>query len=183
MNDLNTNSLLLHACCGPCSTWVWQQLAKEYPVVTAFFYNPNIQPIEEFEKRLLSMQKVANYLGGTVLIDHSGREVWLDRVSKYAKQTEGGYRCHVCISIRLEKTFETAKKENYKTVTTTLSVSRHKNSKMIMEIGNKLADKFGIEFLSRDFKKKNGYAISQNFAKEWNLYMQQYCGCLFSRNP
>lgn len=173
--------ILLHACCGPCSTHVWQELLLDYDTVTPFFYNPNIQPQPEYEMRLHAMDILSQKLGKPFLFDNTGKKEWALLTKTSSLEPEGGERCRFCIKFRLEQTIKKAKIMNYDAVTTTLTVSRHKNSAMIFELGSQLSHQYQIPFLEIDFKKKNGTAISNRLAKEWGLYRQIYCGCLYSK--
>lgn len=178
---MNTASkLLLHVCCGPCSTHVWPELFKRYQEVTAFFFNPNIQPENEYQLRLEAMREVASRIGAPLIVDDSGAEDWSHRVAEHLSEPEGGQRCRNCIGYRLTQTFIKAKELGYGAVTTTLTVSRHKNSRMILALGRELGERFDIPFFDQDFKKMNGTLFSDRQAREWGLYRQTYCGCLSS---
>lgn len=178
---MSGNKLLLHACCGPCSTHVWQQLLSEFDTVTAYFFNPNIQPKQEYQLRLTAMNTVSERLGQALITDKSGYTEWKDRTKELKSEPEGGKRCFECIHLRLKQTFEAANRLGFQTVSSTLTVSRHKNSKIILSIGHELSNQYGISFYNQDFKKKNGNYLSDKLAKEWGLYRQNYCGCLFSK--
>lgn len=179
--EMHGEKVLLHACCGPCSTQVWQLLRQEFQKVDAFFYNPNIQPEEEYRHRLEAMFSVAERLNAHLIHDDSGQTEWMSVTSPFSEAPEGGERCAACFRHRLRKTCETARKLGYQYITTTLTVSRHKRSQTIIHIGRELSREYGIHFLDRDFKKKDGSLHSDRLAREWNLYRQNYCGCLYSR--
>lgn len=170
--------LLLHCCCGPCSTAVIERLSGDYEI-TLFYYNPNIEPVSELEKRAEELEKVARYFNIPVIIDNSVIDF-----QQYAKgmehMKEGDIRCEVCFDIRLSKTAEFAKNNGFDAFCTTLTVSPYKNAEKINNIGNKIAKKYQIEFLTEDFKKKNGYLRSIILSKELGLYRQNYCGCKYS---
>ncbi len=177
-------TLLLHVCCAPCSSAVLEIL-KDYFNITIFFYNPNIAPKDEFDyrleelKRLLREMKLAD-------IDIISPEYNSEEFEKIAKglesELEGGPRCKLCYDLRLRATANTAKVGNFDYFTTTLTVSPYKNAQALNEIGAKLENEFGIKYLYSDFKKKEGYKRSCELSKEYNLYRQNYCGCIHSKN-
>lgn len=181
-------AVLLHSCCGPCSTSVIERLAPDYDV-TVFFYNPCITDQEEYEKRRESQIKFIEQfnqkLGGLQKIhfiegDYKVEE-YFQLASPYSNEPEGGARCTVCFEMRLRETAKTAKKKGYGLFATTLTVSPHKNYPLISEIGNRLAQEEGLEFLDMDFKKKAGFQRSIQLSKEYGLYRQNYCGCEYSK--
>ena len=175
-------SILLHSCCGPCSSYVINTLMNFFNVYI-FFYNPNIYPEEEYIKRrkeqlrLLSFNEFKSV--GFIDIIYSHKD-FLEKVYGYEKDFEGGERCSICFKMRLEKTAKMAKKLNLDYFSTTLTVSPHKNAKQINAIGEYLSKKFSLDFLFSDFKKKDGYKKSIELSKKYNLYRQNYCGCEFS---
>lgn len=175
--------LLLHSCCGPCSSSVLQQLCQHFEV-TVLFYNPNIMPQAEYAKRFAEQKKVIDILDFPVSILEIDYDVgyFLDKIKGLEKEPEGGARCQKCIELRLRKTAEIAAREKFDFFCTTLSVSPHKDVLFINEAGTKLAKEFGVSFLPSDFKKRNGYLNSTLFCKEHNIYRQNYCGCIFSKN-
>lgn len=169
--------LLLHCCCAPCSSAVIEKL-KNYFDITFYFYNPSIFPQEEYEKRAKEFEKLnikivkANY-------DHSH---FLDLIEGKENEKEGGKRCQICIADRLNQSFQYAVRNNYDVITTTLSISPHKDAEFINILGEQLEQKYGIKFLHSDFKKQNGYLRSIQICKDLNIYRQEYCGCEFSLN-
>ena len=175
--------LLLHSCCGPCSTSVLELLNK-YFEVDVYYYNPNIYPEEEYILRKENQEKVINKLRKNINFIEGEYEplVYEEKVFGLEEEKEGGLRCKECISLRMEKASIYAKENNYDFFTTTLSVSPHKNSKMINEIGCSLEEKYNIPYLYSDFKKKDGYKRSIELSKEFNIYRQDYCGCKYSKN-
>ncbi len=192
------HKLLLHSCCGPCSTSVIERLVSGYDV-TVFFYNPNIDPREEYERRLASQIKFIESFNQSrkametekgVLTFHQVeflegeyRPEAFDEIAQgFDNEPEGGQRCVECFRLRLEKTAQTAKWAGFPIFTTTLTVSPHKDYDVITEIGLYLGKKYGVEYLATDFKKKNGYLRSIELSKEYGLYRQHYCGCKYS-NP
>lgn len=185
------NRLLLHSCCGPCSTACIERLIGEYKI-TVFFYNPNITDREEYELRKENQIKFINMYNAKLSDSDSGDRVefiegeYLPeefyRVSKgLENEPEGGKRCTECFSLRMERTAQAAIKTGNGIFGTTLTVSPHKNYNLISAIGCELADKYGLEFLDMDFKKKAGFQRSIQMSKEYGLYRQNYCGCKFSK--
>lgn len=167
--------LLLHCCCAPCSTAVIEKL-KNYFEITYFFYNPNIFPESEFEKRKAEFKK----LGVNVVDIGYNHQDFVDVASKYQNEPEGGFRCKICIAERLDKTFNYAVANNFDIVTTTLSISPHKDAEYINQLGEMNEKKYGVKYLHADFKKENGYLRSTQICKEKDIYRQDYCGCEFS---
>ena len=174
--------MLLHSCCGPCSTSVIDRLKEEYDL-TIFYYNPNIYPREEYQKRLAEQQKYVSLIGLDIVVvdgkyddnaDFEGHCVGLEN------EKEGGARCSVCFAYRLDKTAQYAKQNGYDIFATTLTVSPHKNAKVINDIGLKIAQKYNIEYLVADFKKQDGYLKSIRLSQKYSLYRQNYCGCKYS---
>ena len=180
ISDLTSNKLLLHSCCGPCSTSVIERL-KPYFDITILYYNPNIEPVEEYIKRKAEQIKLLKTLNIKYYeIDYLNEE-FKSKITGYESEPENGFRCHLCYELRLEKTAMIAKKEEFDYFGTTLTVSPYKNSKIINEIGMNLAKKYDIKYLISDFKKEEGYKRSIELSKKYNLYRQDYCGCLFGR--
>ncbi len=176
--------LLLHSCCAPCSSLCLERLV-EYFNVDIFYYNPNITEIEEYQKRLAEQQRFVNevYKGGVKVLDigHNSEE-FLAVVKGLEDLPERSTRCYECYKLRLLKTAEFARDNGYDYFTTTLSVSPHKNSTWLNEIGYSLENIYGIKFLPADFKKENGYLRSIELSNKYNLYRQDFCGCIFSRD-
>ena len=171
--------LLLHTCCAPCSTHVIEVLKSQYDL-TILYYNPNIFPKEEYDKRLGEQIKYGEIAGVKVLTVEYDEDEFLSQVKGLELEKEGGKRCDVCFELRLRKTAQLCKKLGFDIFTTSLSVSPHKNSNKINEIGQKLAEEYGVEFLAESFKKKDGYLNSIRLSKQYDLYRQNYCGCRFS---
>ncbi len=176
--------LLLHSCCGPCSSYVITYL-KDYFDITILYYNPNIEPKEEYIKRKNEQIKLIDELKYDNLhimdIDYDNNS-FKDVVVGHENDKEGGERCHICYRLRLDKVAKIAKENIFDYFCTTLTVSPYKNSYIINEIGYDLEKKYNIKWLVSDFKKKDGYKKSIMLSKEYNLYRQNYCGCLFSKN-
>lgn len=174
-------SLLLHACCAPCSSYCIEYLHKYFDI-TLFFYNPNIFPAEEYAHRVNELKRLVTEMGLSIPV----LEAENDTESFYALAKgrenirEGGARCFDCYRLRLKKTAQLAKEKGFDYFTTTLSVSPLKNSKKLREIGLELEGEYGVKNLPSDFKKKEGYKRSIELSKKYNLYRQNYCGCEYS---
>ena len=171
--------LLLHSCCGPCSSYVLEYLS-DYFDITLFFYNPNIQPAEEYEKRLSAQKQLlerAKYKNPVAfLAGEYEPQRFFEAVKGLENCREGGARCEKCFELRLSKAAEIAKKGGFDYFATTLTVSPHKNAVLINEIGHIYQN-----YLPSDFKKREGYKRSIILSKEYELYRQGYCGCIFSK--
>lgn len=183
-NQGKTPTLLLHSCCGPCSSYVLEYLSK-YFKITVYYYNPNMDTKEEFLKRLHEQIKVINKLPSINKIkliegDYEP-DIYLNYIKGLEQELEGGNRCHKCYLLRLEETAKIAKKMKFDYFCTTLTVSPYKNAKVINDLGNYLEKKYKVSYLYSDFKKKNGYKRSIELSKEFDLYRQNYCGCIFSK--
>ncbi len=172
-------NILLHSCCAPCSTYVIQQLSEQYRV-TALFYNPNIQPQREYEKRLDAMHTLCDITGTELIIADYEVPEWEACSKGLEKEPEGGRRCTVCFEMRLKKTAEIAASNGFIHFTTTLSVSPHKDAECINAIGTELAHRGDMQFLRSDFKKDGGFQKSCELSRTYGLYRQNYCGCLCS---
>lgn len=180
-------SLLLHSCCGPCSTAVVERLAPDFDI-TVFFYNPNITDEEEYRKRketqIEFLSKYSNdpsnpYKIGFMEGEYE-RSRYFERCRGLEKEPEGGRRCRECFLMRLEKTAQMASLLGYDLFTTTLTVSPHKDYGAVSHIGKTLSVSYGVGFLDRDFKKKDGFRRSVELSKKYGLYRQDYCGCVFA---
>ena len=169
--------LLLHCCCAPCSSAVIEKIAK-YFEVTYLYYNPNIYPIEEFELRKVEFKK----LGIQVVDLGYNHQTFLNLVKGLENEPEGGARCRVCIAERMDVAFKYAKENGFDYVTTTLSISPHKDADYINKLGENLQNKYAIKYLYADFKKENGYLRSIEICKEKGIYRQDYCGCEFAKD-
>jgi hypothetical protein len=178
---LNTKQkLLLHICCVGCGVYVSQILKQDYDVIL-FFYNPNIWPKEEYEKRMEEAEKISKQFNLELIKGEHEHDKWLEAVRGHEADPEKGERCLICYEFRLQAAAAMAKKLNCDYLTTTLTTSPHKNAVAINEIGKKLAAENSLKFLSQDFKKQDGFKKSAALARELNLYRQNYCGCEFSR--
>ncbi len=177
-------SILLHSCCAPCSSHVIDTLTN-YFNITILYYNPNIEPLEEYEKRKQEEIRFINeYPAKNQLnimdCDHENNK-YHETIKGLEQEREGGARCIKCYFLRLEKTAMLAKRSNFDYFATTLTVSPLKNSAKLNEIGEYLSEKYDIKYLYSDFKKKEGYKHSIEMAKEYDLYRQDYCGCIYSK--
>ena len=180
--------VLLHSCCGPCSTAVIERLLPDYKV-TVFFYNPNITDRDEYEKRKANQIKFIEAFNQEVpeedkVVFIEGEylpEDFFDVAEGLEDCPEGGERCTECFKLRLDRTAKAALVMGYPLFGTTLTVSPHKNYQLISAIGTELGDVYGLEFLDMDFKKKAGFQRSIELSKKYELYRQNYCGCEFSK--
>ena len=175
-------SLLLHACCAPCSSYCIEYLNEHFDI-TLFFYNPNIYPHEEYDYRVSELKRLVREMGLDIPVLETGNDTESFYALAKGKETvrEGGARCFDCYRLRLEKTALLAKEKGFDYFTTTLSISPLKNSAKLREIGLELEKKYGVRNLPSDFKKKEGYKRSIELSKKYNLYRQNYCGCEYSR--
>lgn len=177
--------LLLHACCGPCSSAVLEQLSQ-YFEITILYYNPNIWPAEEYHRREEELERFvaqAHPLGVTVVEDRYDPQEFYDAARGLEDEPERGQRCTACYRLRMRRAAQYAAEYGFDWFTTTLSISPHKDAVRINQIGQELAVEFGVPHLPSDFKKKNGYLRSLQLSAEYGLYRQDYCGCVFSARP
>lgn len=176
--------LLLHACCGPCSSSVLEKLA-DYFEITIYYYNPNISPYEEYQKRVSEIKRFINELETKNPIHFMEGKYDPESFDMIAKgledEPEGGARCSKCYHLRLKETASVAKKYNFDYFTTTLSVSPYKNAEKLNKIGRVLEKEYDVWYLVSDFKKKDGYKRSIELSKQYDLYRQDYCGCIYSK--
>ncbi|MCR5481476.1 MAG: epoxyqueuosine reductase QueH [Clostridia bacterium] len=181
--------VLLHSCCGPCSTSVIERLLPDYNI-TVFFFNPNITDSEEYEKRKQTqIEFLEKYSRDHVLAESVGfiegeydPQAFFEAVRGLENEREGGKRCVVCERMRLERTAVEAEKRGFDIFATTLTVSPHKNYEAITMIGTELAIKHGLSYLDIDFKKRAGFQRSVELSKAYNLYRQNFCGCIYSKH-
>ena len=177
-------TLLLHSCCAPCSSYVLETLAN-YFKITILYYNPNIYPEEEYLKRKEEEKRFikkfsSKYKIGFMDCDYDNNS-FLEIVKGLEQLKEGEKRCYLCYQLRMSKTVILAKENKFDYFTTTLSISPYKNSTWINEIGRKLEGQYNVKYLPNDFKKKNGYKRSIELSSIYNLYRQDYCGCVYSK--
>ena len=176
--------LLLHSCCAPCSSYVIEYLSQ-YFEITVFYYNPNISMEEEYKKRVAEQQRFikefpAKHKVSFIEGDYD-TSVFYNTVKGYEKCKEGGERCFLCYELRLRETARRAVAGEFDYFTTTLTISPLKKSVKLNEIGYNLGMEYGVGYLLSDFKKKEGYKRSRELSKEYDLYRQNYCGCIYSR--
>lgn len=176
--------LLLHSCCAPCSSYVLEYLSDFFDI-TVLYYNPNISPIEEYEHRKEEQIRLINEKKWKIPVkfmdcDYNS-DAFENVVKGLEKEPEGGRRCEKCFVLRLEKTAELAKQNNFDYFVTTLSVSPLKDAQLLNEIGQTLSEKYDIKYLPSDFKKREGYKRTIELSKEFDLYRQNFCGCVYSK--
>ena len=178
--------LLIHACCGPCSSYVIEYLSNYFDI-TIYYYNPNIYPTNEFLRRYDELEKFIKEFNEKNKIeiklnavDYETKEFY-EAIRGLEHMGEKSRRCYNCYKLRMTKSAKYAKENDFDYFTTTLSISPYKNANWINEIGKKLEEKIGIKYLYSDFKKKDGYKRSLELSKEYNLYRQEYCGCVYSK--
>lgn len=176
-------SLLLHSCCAPCSSYVLEYLSQFFKI-TIFYYNPNIYPDEEFQKRAEEQIKFVKSLKSlnpiSVVVGEYEKKRFYEVVRGLEKEPEGGARCHACFRLRLEESAKMAKAKGFDYFTTTLSISPLKDAAKLNDIGESVGSMYGVKYLPSDFKKKGGYQRSVQLSREYGLYRQKYCGCVFS---
>ena len=175
---------MLHACCAPCASYVLEYLSDFFEI-TLFYYNPNISPESEYDVRLRELEKLCLELpdakGIKILPCEYNDADFYSAVRGMENLPEGDNRCRICYELRLRKTAETAKTYGFDFFTTTLSISPYKNAAWLNEIGESLMKEFSVNYLFSDFKKKNGYKRSIELSAQYNLYRQNFCGCVYSK--
>ncbi|OGV99795.1 MAG: hypothetical protein A3I04_07740 [Nitrospinae bacterium RIFCSPLOWO2_02_FULL_39_110] len=171
--------LLLHICCAPCSAHVIDLLKVDFEL-SAYFYDPNIHPEDEYLFRLEEMRRFSRQTGLPFIPAEYDPDRWFKLTRGHENDKEGGERCEICFKMRLERAVQFAKENNYNYFATVLTISPHKNATVINRIGLELSEKYGIKFYTADFKKKDGFKFSLQKSKEYGLKRQNYCGCIFS---
>lgn len=176
--------LFLHSCCAPCSSYTLEYLSNYFDI-TVYYFNPNISPKAEFDKRYAEQKRLIEALPSKhpikLVCGEYDYNDFLKMAKGYEDVPEGGERCFRCYRMRLESTAKLAKEQGFDYFCTTLSISPLKNSQKINEIGYEVAEKYGIKWLPSDFKKKEGYKRSIELSREYQLYRQNFCGCVFSK--
>lgn len=176
--------LFLHSCCAPCSSYTLEYLSNYFDI-TVYYFNPNISPKAEFDKRYAEQKRLIEALPSKhpikLVCGEYDYNDFLEIAKGYEDVPEGGERCFRCYRMRLESTAKLAKEQEFDYFCTTLSISPLKNSQKINEIGYEVAEKYGIKWLPSDFKKKEGYKRSIELSREYQLYRQNFCGCIFSK--
>lgn len=177
-------TLLLHSCCAPCSSYCLSYLA-DYFKITIYYYNPNISPVEEYNKRVEEQKRLINELPVKYKVSFMEGTYEPDKFFEMAKGLEdvpeGGERCFKCYEMRQREAAIYASENDFDFFTTTLSISPHKNAAKLNEIGLNLEREYGIRYLVSDFKKKGGYLKSIEYSRQYDLYRQNYCGCIYSK--
>lgn len=175
--DIKSKKLLLHACCGPCSLGAIEPLLADGALVSLFFYNPCIMD-GEFERRLVAMRSVAERYGLELIVPPHDYSRYLEYAAPHSAEREGGERCALCMDDRLRASARYAAEHGFDMYSTTLTVSPHKNSKLIFALANACTE--GVPFLARDFKKRDGFLRSTRLSQELGIYRQSFCGCEYS---
>lgn len=174
-------TLLLHSCCAPCSSYCLQEV-RRFMRTTVFYYNPNLDSEEEYLRRKSEQIRFLRETGWAEWLDCDYRNEDFSAAAKGMEDCrEGGARCAACFRLRLGETAKTAKENGFDCFATTLTVSPLKNAALINEIGFALQEEYGVTYLPTDFKKRNGYLQSVSLSKEYGLYRQDYCGCVYSK--
>lgn len=177
-------TLLLHSCCAPCSSYVLQYLSQYFRILL-FYYNPNISPAEEYQKRIGELKRLLSEMGleeRVTLIEGAYEpQRFFEAVKGLEHLPEGGARCALCFRLRLTEAAKQAARLGADYLCTTLSISPHKNAPLLNEIGAQAALAYGVRWLPSDFKKKGGYQTSILLSRQYDLYRQNYCGCIFSK--
>lgn len=171
--------MLLHTCCANCAAYPLTLLGIDFDI-TLFYYNPNIYPEEEYLLRLKDIRKLSEISGVPLIIGKYESVKWFETARHLASEPEGGKRCRICFDMRLEKTADTAKDRCLDIFSTTLSISPHKSSKTINELGRAVSNRSGIDFYDGDLKKKDGFKKTMDISRDYGFYHQNYCGCLYS---
>jgi len=179
---MSKSGLLAHICCAPDASYVIPLLAAEHDV-TGFFYNPNIEPSFEYDRRLAETRKIELILGFALEEGPSDHDLWSEMIQPFEREPEKGRRCAICYAMRLDRTARRALELGIPAFATIMSVSPRKDAGMMNRIGTRLGRKYGLRFLETDFKKKDGFRKSVEISRRLGLYRQNYCGCRFSLRP
>lgn len=179
--EQNANKILLHACCAICSAHPIEMLKNSGYGVIVYFYNPNIFPQEEYNRRLEAQRTLCSYEGVELIEGEYETQKFYDCVRGYETCPEKGARCELCFKLRLSATAQKAKELGIKDFTTSIVISPHKNFTLLSKIGEEIAQKEGLNFVAIDFKKKDGFLKTNKISRDLGLYRQNYCGCEFSR--
>lgn len=174
--------LLLHTCCAVCSCHVLDVLRREHQI-TVYFFNPNIEPREEYEKRRDSVKDWCERVGIAFVEGPAGHNHWAEAIKGFENEPEGGARCLICWRLRLEEAARYAKENGFEVFAATLTMGRNKQAAAINPLGQQAAEKYGIKFLEADWKKDGGQEAARRLAAEHGIYQQNYCGCLFGKTP
>ena len=181
----NPPRLLLHSCCAPCSSYTLEYLSRYFDI-TVYYFNPNISPKQEFDKRFEEQKRLISQMpfknSVTLVEGDYNYDDFLEIAKGLENVPEGGERCFRCYKMRLESTARLAREQGFDYFCTTLSISPLKNSQKINELGFEIEEKYGVKWLPSDFKKREGYKRSIQLSREYSLYRQNFCGCVFSKN-
>lgn len=180
MTNQSGNNILVHVCCAPCAIYPFELLTKENHSITGYFFNPNIYPNEEYQRRKRELIELFSKKNYNYIIEEINQEKWYKAINGLEQENEKGLRCDKCFEMRLEQTASYAANNGFDAFTTVLTISPHKNSKVINKIGKELAEKYNIKFLEENFKKQEGFKKSLEYSRINGLYRQNYCGCEFS---
>jgi predicted adenine nucleotide alpha hydrolase (AANH) superfamily ATPase len=169
--------ILLHICCGVCAAGSAEILLAEGHEITGYYFNPNILPAEEYEKRLQASRTIARVMSFPIIVPQNAQGNWMESTAELSKEPEGGKRCEVCFRIRLQNTYDYMMENDFEAFTTTLTIGPMKSAETINRLGKEIG---GDNFLARDFKKNGGFQRAVLLAKRYNIYRQNYCGCKYS---
>lgn len=172
--------LLLHVCCGPCSVAIFEEIKRDFDLLV-HFYNPNIHPMEEHEKRKKEVIKICQELNIDFFEEKYNPESWFEYIKGLEDESEGGKRCTKCFEFRLDNAGKYASENGFTIFTTSLSSGRNKQAEIINQIGNKIASKYGIKFFEADWKKDGRQEKAIELCKIKDIYRQDYCGCMYSK--
>lgn len=178
-NKLSDN-VLVHTCCAPCAAYCFESLEEKGYKITGYFYNPNIHPESEYNKRLEELKRYCGEKGFELILEEDPPEKWFNKIKGYEQEKERGKRCEICFYMRLEKTALYAVNKGFNAFATVLTISPHKNSFIINETGKKIAKKYNIKFIEENFKKHDGFKKSIEISEKYGFYRQNYCGCVYS---
>ena len=179
--NTNSSKILLHACCAICSGYPIEYLQNMGYSVVVYFYNPNIYPLEEYQRRLEAEKQLCEHFGVELIVGDYEPKKYYEYVQGLENEPEKGARCDKCFELRLDKTAQLAKELNIEEFTTSMVISPHKNFENLTLIGNNIADKYNLKYLSVNFRKQDGFLKTNKISKELNLYRQNYCGCKFAQ--
>ncbi|MFW6132210.1 MAG: epoxyqueuosine reductase QueH [Candidatus Aminicenantaceae bacterium] len=172
--------ILLHICCAPDGLYVINLLRENYKIC-GYYYNPNIHPLEEYQLRLQETRKIMDKINITLIEEIYDKDYWFQLTDKFKQEPEKGMRCNICYAMRLKKTAQKAAQLNFDIYSTVMSVSPWKKADVLNRIGRMFGRKYHIDFLEANFKKKDGFKKSVELSKEYEMYRQNYCGCLYSK--
>ena len=171
---------LLHVCCGPCSVAIFEELSQNFDL-TVHFYNPNIHPVEEYDKRKGEVLRICEDLNIPVIEEEYDVKRWFEKIAGLEEEPEGGKRCVKCFTMRLEKAAEYAHNNGFEYFGTSLTSGRNKQAEIINPLGVQAGEKFGVKFFEEDWKKGGRQEMARQLIQQKNIYTQDYCGCTYSR--